>query len=115
MITLTLITLADCSSFTYGSSDDRSTQQAACRAVVLWAPATSTTLWLGVDIEQELPQGLQTPSIPLEPRSYIPQVHLVTTSQLLLPPGIISGVAGGKRIPNFSGEPIQLKRHEYFC
>ena len=42
-----LIALADGSSFTYGSSNDRSTQKAARRAVVLRAPATSTTLWPG--------------------------------------------------------------------
>ena len=39
-----LATLADGASFTYGSSDDRSTQQTALRAVVLRALATSTTL-----------------------------------------------------------------------
>ena len=32
-----LITLPDGSSFTYGSSDDRSTQQAACRTVCSYA------------------------------------------------------------------------------
>ena len=86
-----LISLADGSSFAYGSSDDRSTQQAARHAVVLRAPATSTTLWPGDYIELELPQGLPSDSLhDLEPRSDIPQVHLVTTSELWLPPGIIS-------------------------
>lgn len=50
-----LITLADSSSFSYGSPDDHSTQQAARRTVVLRAPATSTTLWPGDYIELELP------------------------------------------------------------
>ena len=68
-----LITLADGSSFTYGSSDDRSTQQAARRAVVLHAPATSTTLWPGGYIELELPQDLPPDSLnALEPHSDIP-------------------------------------------
>lgn len=90
-----LITLADGSSFTYGSSDDRSTQQAARRAVVLRAPTTSTTLWRGDYIELELPQDLPPDSLhALEPRANIPQVHLVTTSELWPPPGIISSVAG---------------------
>ena len=53
-----LITLPDGSSFTYGSSDDCSTQQAVRRAVVLRAPTTSTTLWHGDYIELELPQDL---------------------------------------------------------
>ena len=76
-----LITLADGSSFTYGSSDDRSTQQAARRSVVLCAPATSATLWPGDYIELELPQGLPPDSLhALESRSDIPQVHLVTES-----------------------------------
>ena len=90
-----LISLADGSSFAYGSSDDRSTQQASRHAVVLRAPTTSTTLWPtlwpGDYIELELPQGLPSDSLhDLEPRSDIPQVHLVTTSELWLPPGIIS-------------------------
>ena len=111
-----LIALADGSSFTYGSSDDRSTQKAARRAVVLRAPATSTTLWPGDYIEPELPQDLSPNSLhALEPRSDIPQVHLETTSELLPPPGIISSVAGRIRIPNLSCQPIQLKRHEHFC
>ena len=111
-----LIALADGSSFTYGSSDDRSTQKAARRAVVPRAPATSTTLWPGDYIEPELPQDLPPKSLhALEPHSDIPQVHLVTTSELLPPPGIISSVAGRIRIPNLSCQPIQLKRHEHFC
>ena len=111
-----LITLADGSSFAYGSSDDRSTQQAAHRAVLLHAPATSTTLWPGDCIELELPQGLPSDSLhALESRSDIPQVHLVATSELWLPHGIISSVAGRIPIPNLSGEPIKLKRHEHFC
>ena len=96
--------------------DDRSTQQAARRAMVLRALATSTTLWPGDYIELELPQGLPPDSLhALEPRSVIPQVHLVNTSELWPPPGIISSVAGRIWIPNLSGEPIQLKRHEHFC
>ena len=111
-----LIALADGSSFTYGSSDDRSTQKAARRALVLRAPATSTTLWPGDYIEPELPQDLPPNSLhALEPRSDIRQVHLVTTSELLPPPGIISSVEGRIRIPNLSCQPIQLKRHEHFC
>ena len=75
--------------------DDRSTQQAARRAMVLGALATSTTLWPGDYIELELPQGLPPDSLhALEPRSVIPQVHLVNTSELWPPPGIISSVAG---------------------
>ena len=82
-----LIALADGSSFTYGSSNDRSTQKAARRAVVLRAPETSTTLWPGDYIELELPQDLPPDSLhALEPRSDIPQVHLATTSELLPPP-----------------------------
>ena len=77
-----LIALADGSSFTYGSSDDRSTQKAARRAVVLPALATSTTLWPGDCIEPELPQDLSPNSLhALEPRSDTPQVHLETTSE----------------------------------
>ena len=114
-----LIALADGSSFTYGSSDDRSTQKAARRAVVLRAPATSTTLWPGDYIEPELPQDLSPNSLhALEPRSDIPQVHLETTSttsELLPPPGIVSSEEGRIRIPNLSCQPIQLKRHEHFC
>ena len=75
--------------------DDRSTQQAARRAMVLRALATSTTLWLGDYIELELPQCFPPDSLhALEPRSVIPQVHLVNTSELWPPPGIISSVAG---------------------
>ena len=96
--------------------DDRSTQQAARRAMVLRALATSTTLWPGDYIELELPQCFPPDSFhALEPRSVIPQVHLVNTSELWPPPGIISSVAGRIWIPNLSGEPIQLKRHEHFC
>ena len=96
--------------------DDRSTQQAARRAMVLRALATSTTLWPGDYIELELPQCFPPDSLhALEPRSVIPQVHLVNTSELWPPPGIISSVAGRIWIPNLSGEPIQLKRHEHFC
>ena len=111
-----LIALADGSSFTYGSSNDRSTQKAARHAVVLRAPATSTTLWPGDYIELELPQDLPPDSLhALEPRSDIPQVHLGTTSELLPPPKIISSVTGRIRIPNLSCQPIQLKRQEHFC
>ena len=78
-----LNTFADGSSFSYGSSDDRSTQQAARRAVVLLAPATSTNLWPGDYVELELSRDLPPDSFhALEPRSDIPQVHLVTTSEL---------------------------------
>ena len=89
----------------------------ARRAVVLRAPATSTTLWPGDYIELELPQSLPSDSLlALEHRSDIPQVHLVTTSELWPPPCIISSVAGLRiRIPNLPGEPIKLKRHEHFC
>ena len=59
-----LITLADGSSFTYSSSDGRSTQQTAYRSVVLRAPATSTPLWPGDYIELELPQDLPPDSLP---------------------------------------------------
>ena len=108
-----LITLADSSSFAYGCYVDRSTQQAARHAVVLHAPATSTTLWPGDYVELELPQGLPSDSLhALESRSDIPQVHLVTTSELWLPHGIISSVAGRIPIPNLS---VKLKRHEHFC
>ena len=63
-----LIALADGSSFTYGSSDDRSTQKAPRRAVVLRSLATSTTLWAGDYIELELPQDLPPDSLhALEP------------------------------------------------
>ena len=63
-----LIALADGSSFTYGSSDDRSSQKAPRRAVVLRSPATSTTLWAGDYIELELPQDLPPDSLhALEP------------------------------------------------
>ena len=111
-----LITLADGSSFTYGSSYDGSTQQAARRTVILRDPTTSTTLWCGDYIELELPQDLPPHLLhALEPRSNIPQVHLVTTSELWSPPGIISSVAGRIQIPNLSGEPIHLKRDEHFC
>ena len=86
-----LITLPDGSSFTYGSSDDHSTQQASRRAVVLRAPTTSTTLWHGDYIELELPQDLPPDSLhALEPCSNISLVHLATTSDLWPPPGIIS-------------------------
>ena len=40
-----LATLADGTSFTYLSSDDRYTQQTALRAMVLHASSTSTFLW----------------------------------------------------------------------
>ena len=59
-----LITLADASFFTYSSSDDCSTQQTVRGAVVLRAPATSTTLRPGDYIELELPQDLPPDSLP---------------------------------------------------
>ena len=78
-----MITLTDGSSFTYGSSDDCSTQQAARHTVVLHSPAASTTLWPGDYIELELPRDLPPDSLhALKPHSDIPQVHLVTTSEL---------------------------------
>ena len=88
----------------YGPS---STKQAARRTVVLCSPATSTTLWPRDYIELELPQDLPPDSLhALKPHFDIPQVHLVTTSELWPPPGIISSVAGRIQIPNLSGEPI---------
>jgi len=78
-----LITLTDGSSFTYGSSDDCSTQQAARRAVVIRTPTTSTTLWPGDYIELELPQDLPPDSLhALEPHSDIPQVHLQSSPKI---------------------------------
>ena len=111
-----LITLADGTSLLYGSLADRPTHYTARRAVVLRAPAISTTIWPGDYVELELPQSLPPDSLhALEPRTDIPQARLINTSELWPPPGIISSEAGRIRVPNLTSEPIHLSRHDHFC
>ena len=65
-----LITFRDGSSFLYGLPTDRPPHQAARRAVVLHASATSTTIWPGNYVELELPQSLPHDSLhALEPHT----------------------------------------------
>ena len=98
-----LITLADGSSFTCGCSDDRSTQQAARRVVVLRAPSTSTTLWPGDYIERSPSRLTPCLGAPLRHSSGPPSNYF----RAVAPSCIISSLVGRIRIPNLSGEPIQ--------
>ena len=111
-----LITLAGGSFFTYGSSW-WSFYTASCASRHGSSRSRNFNHFMARRLYRtRTPQCFPPDSLhALEPRSVIPQVHLVNTSELWPPPGIISSVAGRIWIPNLSGEPIQLKRHEHFC
>lgn len=109
------VILGDGTTYLYGSPKNPSNDQAARRAVVLRAPATSTTVWPGEYLEVQLPSDIPSDSLhALEPRNDASTVRLTQTSQLWPSPDIVSSIAGKIRIPNLSSEPILLKRNQHF-
>ena len=110
------VTLGDGTTYVYGSHTPQEVGPAARRAMVIRAPAESTTIWPGEFIEVQLPSEAPSDSeYALEPRSDAPSARRLTASQLWPTPSIISSVAGKIRIPNLSSEPHSLKRNEHFC
>ena len=110
------VILGDGSIHNYGSHQPAAVSSAACRAIVLRSPSSSTTIWPGEFLEVDLPSDAPRDSVyALEPRTDAPSIRLLTASQLWPTPAIISSVAGKIRIPNLSPQPRFLKRNEHFC
>lgn len=112
-----LISLADGTSFIYGSHRDQSKAHSVRRAHVLHAPSSSTTVWPGEFIELQLPKDISSPdsTFALEPRTDTPSANTADPNQPWPAPDIINSVAGKIRIPNLTTRPHVLKRHEHFC
>ena len=110
------VILGDGSIHNYGSHQPAAVSSAACRAIVLRSPSSSTTIWPGEFLEVDLPHDAPRDSVyALEPRTDAPNIRQLTASQLWPTPAIISSVAGKIRIPNLSPQPHFLKRNEHFC
>ena len=79
-----LVTLADGTAFPYGSADTQLTRNAVRRTIVLRAPPTSTTVWLGEFVEICL-----TPDAPSDSMSWNPVwMHTVCASVKCHMPGL---------------------------
>ena len=110
------VILGDGSIHNYGSHQPAAVSSAACRAIVLRSPSSSTTIWPGEFLEVDLPSDAPRDSVyALEPRTDAPSIRPLTASPLWPTPAIISSVAGKIRIPNLSPQPRFLKRNEHFC
>ncbi len=103
--------------FRYGSSH-HAPSVTIRRAVVLRAPARTTTIWPGEYIEVDIPPELTSfkdASFTLEPRFDAPSAKYERPVAMWPQPTIISAVSGILRIPNLTNEPRVLKKHEHFC
>lgn len=110
-----LITLANGAVFPYGSANTALTENAVRRTITLRAPPVSTTIWPGEFLEIPLPPDAPADTAyAMEPRLDTHTAKCETTHNWPRP-AVVSSVAGRIRIPNLSGEPHVLKRHQHFC
>lgn len=110
------IILADSTVITYGSEKRSRPHHRVRRAHVLRGPATTTTVWPGAYLEVPLPEDLpeQDSMFALEPRIDSPLGRSRSPTKSWPSPNIIQSVAGKVRIPNNTGEPLVIKKHEQF-
>ncbi|KAK3715784.1 hypothetical protein QZH41_018836, partial [Actinostola sp. cb2023] len=109
------ITLKDGTTVLYGSRNNTPIDKPVCRALVLRAPATPTTIWPGEYLELQLPDDAAPDAeYALELRLDSPFARATTAYEPWPQPNIISSVAGKIRLPNLSGHPQTLKRNEHF-
>ena len=85
--------------YQYRSSETKPLHKTVRRAVVLWAPLTSTTIWRGEFLEEALPDDVPADN---EPRTDTRSARSTKISLLWPPPGIVSSFAGKIGIPNLS-------------
>ncbi|KAK3741258.1 hypothetical protein QZH41_019955 [Actinostola sp. cb2023] len=109
------ITLKDGTTVLYGSSNNTPIDKPVCRALVLRAPGTPTTIWPGEYLELQLPDDAAPDAeYTLGPRLDSPCARATTAYEPWSQPNIISSTAGKTRLPNLSGHPQTLKRNEHF-
>ena len=85
--------------YQYRSSEIKPLHKTVRRAVVLWAPLTSTTIWRGEFLEEALPDDVLADN---EPRTDTRSARSTKISLLWPPPGIVSCFADKIGIPNLS-------------
>jgi hypothetical protein len=101
------ITFSDGSSCYYGKAT-KSTPHHVRRAHVIRAPNHAVTIFPGDYIEATVPYNMGNTSVAIEPRAD-------TTHPQWPQPDVTRSIEGIVRVPNLTGEPMTLKRHEHIC
>ena len=108
-----LLTIRGYLTYSYGSSSSQNTQHSVRRAHTLRAPAT-TTIWSGDYIEVNIPNEVSSSD-----QCFAVEPHLVLPKGGSTPywpnPDILHSVSNKIRVPNYTVEPLVLKRHDHFC
>ena len=112
-----IISLADGTTCTYGTTDTALNRHAIRRAHVLRAPSTNTTVWPGEFVEVNLPADLfiEDSTFALEPRLDSNGNKSVRDDDAWPQPSLITSIDGLLRIPNLTNTTRVLKKNEHFC
>ena len=112
-----IISLADGTACTYGTTDTALNRHAFRRAHVLRAPSTNTTVWPGEFVEVNLPADLfiEDSTFALEPRFDSNDNTSVRDDDAWPQPSLITSIDGLLRIPNLTNTTRVLKKNEHFC
>ena len=112
-----IITLADGTTYTYGTTQRALNRHAVRRAHVLRAPPTNTTVWPGDFVEVNLPADMysEDATFAIEPRYDATVNKCVSENDVWPQPSLIMSVEGVVRIPNLTNTTRVLKRNEHFC
>ena len=105
------VVFGDGSAVTYPSDNTTGTPTIR-RAIVLGAPSHSSTIWPGEYISIDIPSNQCTDrdqSYILEPR------YDSKSSHDWLEPQVITSVGHRLRLPNLTGSPVVIKKHDHFC
>ena len=112
-----IISLADGTTCTYGTTDSALNRHAIRRAHVLRAPSANTTVWPGEFVEVNLPADLfiEDSTFALEPRFDSNTNKSVRDDDAWPQPSLITSIDGLLRIPNLTNTTRVLKKNEHFC
>ena len=112
-----IITLADGTTYTYGTTRRALNRHAVRRVHVLRAPPTNITVWPGDFVEVNLPSDLyiEDATFALEPRHDTTGNKCVSENDVWPQPSLITSVEGVLRISNLTNTTRVLKRNEHFC
>ena len=105
------VVFGDGSAVTYPSDNTTGTPTIR-RAIVLRAPSHSSTIWPGEYISIDIPSNQCTDrdqSYVLEPR------YDSKSSHDWLEPQVITSVGHTLQLPNLTGSPVVIKKHDHFC
>ena len=108
-----IISLADGTTCTYGTTDTALNRHAIRRAHVLRAPSTNTTVWPGEFVEVNLPADLfiEDSTFALEPRLDSNGNKSVRDDDAWPQPSLITSIDGLLRIPNLTNTTRVLKKN----